>query len=159
LGYAWVFADMNDDFFKNIMDLYSNPLFKSMFRDFFTRMQEEGVEAARKSFNLSLGSQALSPGKSDFFGGVNVFEKMAEFYSGMGFVTRKKYDELLKENDDLRKENSLLKETIHMINIEVFADGSKSMQEAWKNTLEKQAEVGKELAKSFFDFFKEMSNK
>ncbi|MBF0564701.1 MAG: hypothetical protein HQK89_05610 [Nitrospirae bacterium] len=143
---------MSDDLLKNLMNLYSNPLFKNAFKDYFTRMQEEGMEAARKAFNLS-------PEKNNFMLGANAFEKMIEFYSDLGFVSRKKYDELLKENDDLRKENAFLKDTMHRMNVEVFTDGSKSMQEAWKNTLEKQTEMSKELTKSFFDFFKGMSKK
>jgi predicted solute-binding protein len=134
--------------FNEFLKLYSNPIFKSFMNEYVSRMQEDGLEAAKKFWNLN-------PEKGGMFAGAPEFiEKMTEFYSGMGFVTRKKYDELASENDDLKRQNAFLRDTIRQLNIKVFEEGGKNLQEAWKTTMDKQLELSKDLAKNFFELFK-----
>jgi hypothetical protein len=38
----------NDECSMKMMELFTNPLFKKGFFDFFLKMQQEGIEAARK---------------------------------------------------------------------------------------------------------------
>ncbi|KWT83692.1 hypothetical protein [Candidatus Magnetominusculus xianensis] len=141
---------MNENFLSDLAALYSNPLVKNMFMDYFTRMQQEGAQAAAKLFNTA-------PAKKDLFGmGPDVFEKMAEFYSGFGCVPRKKYDEVMEENEALKKENSFLKEVVQKMNLKMFEEGSRGIQEAWQEGLAKQLEMSKDMAKTFFDLFKDI---
>lgn len=141
---------MNENFLKDLAALYSNPLVKSMFMDYFTRMQQEGSQAAAKFFDTA-------PVKKDLFGmGSDVFEKMAEFYSGFGFVSQRKYEELLEENETLKKENKFLKEVVQKMNLKMFEEGSRGIQEAWQEGLATQLEMSKEMAKTFFELFKDI---
>ncbi|MBF0517139.1 MAG: hypothetical protein HQK97_08490 [Nitrospirae bacterium] len=142
---------MNENFLNDLAALYSNPLVKNMFMDYFTRMQQEGTQAAAKFFNTA-------PAKKDsIFGmGPEVFEKMAEFYSGFGFVSQKRHEEVLKENEELKKENAFLKEIVQKMNLKVFEEGSRGIQDAWQEGLAKQLELSKEMAKTFFDLFKDI---
>ncbi|MBF0318313.1 MAG: hypothetical protein HQL01_00715 [Nitrospirae bacterium] len=141
---------MNENFLKDLTSLYSNPLVKSMFMEYFTKMQQEGVQAAAKFFDLS-------PAKKDMFGmGPDVFEKMSEFYSAFGFVPRKQLEEAQKENESLKKENAFLKEVIQKMNLKMFEEGSRGIQEAWQEGLAKQLEMSKEMAKTFFELFKDI---
>ncbi|MBF0487518.1 MAG: hypothetical protein HQK98_05095 [Nitrospirae bacterium] len=141
---------MNENFLKDLAALYSNPLVKDMFTDYFTRMQQEGAQAAAKFFNMA-------PAKKDVFGvGPDVFEKMAEFYSGFGFVSQKKHQEVLEENESLKKENAFLKEVVQKMNLKMFEEGSRGIQDAWQEGLAKQLEMSKEMAKTFFELFKDI---
>jgi hypothetical protein len=141
---------VNENFLADLAALYSNPLVKSMFMDYFTRMQQEGVQAATKLFTTA-------PAKKDLFGmSPDIFEKMAEFYSGFGFVSQKKHEEVLKENESLKKENAFLKEVVQKMNLKMFEEGSRGIQEAWQEGLAKQLEMSKEMAKTFFELFKDI---
>lgn len=139
---------MNDDLFKNLISLYNNPLFQQTFSNYLMKMQQEGLEAARKYWQFF-------PEKNRFADSTPaLFDQMIDFYSNLGFVSHKKYDEVVKQNEELKKENDFLKETIQKLNFQVMTEGGVKMQEAWKSTMDKQMEVSKEIAKSFFDLFK-----
>jgi regulator of replication initiation timing len=141
-------AVMYDDLFKNLISLYNNPLFQQTFSNYLMKMQQEGLESARKYWQFF-------PEKSKLADNAPIlFEQMIDFYSNFGFVPRKKYDEVVKENEELRRENEFLKETIQKLNFKVMTEGGVKMQEAWKSTVEKQMDVSKEITKSFFDLFK-----
>ncbi|MBF0458715.1 MAG: hypothetical protein HQK99_12570 [Nitrospirae bacterium] len=142
---------MNENFLKDLAALYSNPLVQNMFMEYFTKMQQEGTQAAAKFFNTA-------PAKKDvLFGmGPDVFEKMAEFYTGFGFVSQKKHEEVLKENESLKKENAFLKEVVQKMNLKMFEEGSRGIQEAWQEGLAKQLEMSKDMAKTFFELFKDI---
>ncbi|MBF0344385.1 MAG: hypothetical protein HQL06_09170 [Nitrospirae bacterium] len=139
---------MNEDFMKQMMGLYNNPVFKNAFLAFFLKMQEEGIESAKKSWDVSM-YQNLVKG-----GGTDLFEKLIDFYSELGFVSKKKHEAVVKENEELKKENTILKQLIQNMNIKVLENGSKGMQEIWKDTIEKQTDLSKDIAKNFFDLFK-----
>jgi len=144
---------VTDDFLKNLMDLFNNPMFKHTFNDYLTHVQQQGIEAAQKYWFSQLKEQ------SPFAKVPTLFDNMADFYSGMGFVSKKKYDDVVKENERLKKENAFLSDTIQKLNIRVMAEGGLKMQEAWKDTLDKQMDMSKEIAKNFFEIFKHHDNK
>ncbi|KJR41034.1 hypothetical protein MCHI_003044 [Candidatus Magnetoovum chiemensis] len=144
---------MNSDYLKYFTDLYSNPLFKNAFTEFLLKMQKEGLDSARKFGDMSAKKDNLYGGYGD------IFEKMLDFYNEMGFVSRKKYDEVVKENEGLKKENAFLKDTLSKLNLRVFEEGGKNIQEAWKETVDKQIEASKEITKSFIDIFKDFGKK
>jgi hypothetical protein len=92
---------MNKEAIRQMLELYNNPSFKKGFGEFFVKMQQEGLEAARNFWNLH-------PEKSNLFDiSPNIFEQMIEFYSNIGFVPRKKYDEATKENVELKKKERI----------------------------------------------------
>lgn len=144
---------MNDEILKNIINLYSNPVFKTSFQEFFMKMQQEGIEAAKKFWDLNPKRNSLSANASD------IFEYMISFYSNLGFISKVKYDELVKENEKLKKENEFLQNTIKELNLKVFTEGSTKIQEAWIETTNKQMEMAKEISKNFFDLFKQSEKK
>ena len=139
---------MTDDFFKGLMELFNNPLFKKTCFDYIMFSQREGLETAQKYWS----SKAK---ENMFFVDMPVLvDQMSEFYSAMGFVSRKKYDEVLEENSRLKKENAFLRDTIQQLNLRVMTEGGMKMQEAWKETVDKQMEISKEITKNFFEIFK-----
>jgi hypothetical protein len=144
---------MNDEFIKNVMELYNNPLFKKGFSEFVLKMQQEGIEAARKFWSINPDKDKLAENAPE------IFEQMIDFYSSFGFVPKSKFDELAKENEELKKENEFLLKTIKEMNNQVFAEGSSKIQEAWKETIDKQMEVAKEISKNFLDMFKKEREK
>lgn len=139
----------NEDMFKNMMNLFASPLFKKDFYDFFLRMQQEGIEAAKKFWNMN-HDKNLFPNAPD------IFEKMVDFYIVLGFVPRSKYDEVLKENEQLKEENRFLRDTIKELQVNIFKEGGEKAQEAWGMIIDKQLEMNKEIAKNFFELFKEL---
>jgi regulator of replication initiation timing len=114
-------------------------------------MQQEGLEEARKFWERSPEKGNLSAHASE------LFEEMIAFYANLGFVPKSKFDELVKENAGLKKENEFLKKTIQELNIKVFEEGSAKVQDAWQNVIEKQMEINKEMAENFLDLFKKSS--
>ncbi|MDO8446844.1 MAG: hypothetical protein Q7T53_12245 [Deltaproteobacteria bacterium] len=143
----------NDNMFKSMMDLFGNPIVRKGFLDFYLKMQQEGMEEAKKSWNLSGEKYPSVPNAQEFF------EKMADFNMLLGFVPSVKYDEVLKENEKLKKENSFLKDTIRELQGNLFKEGTEKAQEAWQTIIDKQLEMNKEIAKNFIDQFKELKKK
>lgn len=139
----------NQDIIKNMMDLLTNPLFKKGFLDFFLKTQQEGIESARK-FWSGYYDKNLFPGAPD------IFERMVDFYIVLGFVPRIKYDEVLKENEKLKEENSFLRDTIRELQLNIFKEGGDKVQKIWGTIIDKQLEMHKETSKNFFDLFKQL---
>lgn len=138
---------LNENAMKSMMELFANPLFRQGCFDFFMKMQQEGMEAARKAWNMPKDMPFSTP--EEFY------EKMADFYTLMGFVPAAKYNELLKENEKLKKENDVLKQTVSELQQNMFKEGAGKAQQAWQGIIEKQMEMNKEIARSFFDQFKD----
>ena len=105
---------VTEEFLKSLFDLYSNPLFKKGFPDFFLRVQQEGIEAAKQFWDISPLRQSLFPNTSE------IFEKMIDFYLNLGFVPFTCYEEVVKENKRLEEEHQFLKNTINDLQELVF---------------------------------------
>jgi regulator of replication initiation timing len=144
---------MNKEFMDTWLRLWENPLFAQRFIEFFASMQQVGLEAARKSWAAHHG------GDSVFGNAAELFEPMIAFYSSLGFVPKKQHDQVVKENEELKKENEFLKKTLRELNLKVFSEGSRQVQEMWKETAQKQIEMSAEIAKNFLDIFKQQSEK
>jgi hypothetical protein len=140
----------NEESIKAMTELFTNPLFRKGFFDYFLKMQQEGIEAARKFWNLSPEKNTLSPLTGD------MYERMVDFYITLGFVPRMKYDEAMKENEKLAQENAFLKETLKQLQTDLFLEGGKKMQEEWQKVIDKQLEMHQEVTKNFFELFKEL---
>ncbi len=138
---------MYNDFAKLILNLNSDPDFQKSFLQFFVKMQQGGAGEAKEFWEKKCQTQA-------FENTSEMFEQITKLYSTLGFVPQKEYDKVLKENEKLKEENVFLKNTLKELNMKVFSQGSKEMQDALSQTFEKQVNAGKELAESFFDIFK-----
>ena len=144
---------VTEEFLKSLFDLFDNPLLKKGFRDFFQKVQQEGIEAAKQFWDISPLRQSLFPNTSE------IFEKMIDFYLNLGFVPFTKYEELVKKNEQLKKEIQFLKDIIKDLNQKAFTEGGKAMQELWKTSIEKHIEMSREIAKDFLDIFRQSGGK
>jgi regulator of replication initiation timing len=144
---------MNETMIKNILNLYGSSLFREGFLDFFLKMQKDGIESARRFWDVN-------PRKANFPTDMpELFEEMISFYSSLGFVSKKQYDDVVRENNELKKENEFLKDTIKQLNLKVFAEGSTKVQESWTSVIEKQMDMSQEIAKGVLDVFKQSGRK
>jgi len=137
----------NGDYVKLMAEMFSNPLFKRGFLEFYLKMQQEGIEAARRFWSLS-PERKIYPGTPD------IFEKIIDFYIILGFVPSFKYEQALSENENLKEENKFLKETLKELQTVIFTAGGKSLQESWHAIIDKQFEMNKEIARNFFELFR-----
>ena len=147
-----MFNMFNEEIIKSMMEIYSNPLFKNGFSDFFQKMQKEGIEAARKFWNLSPERNNLFPGASE------LFEKLVDFYIVLGFVPKVKYDEAVKENEKLKYENIFLRDTIKQLQMNLFKEGGEKIHGVWKDVIDKQLGMNREIAKDFFELFRQLKS-
>jgi hypothetical protein len=138
----------SDDCNTKMNDLFSNPLFKIGFFDFFLKMQQEGIEAARKYWITYEEKNSLFPNTLD------TYERMADFYIILGFVPRTRYDQVLSENKSLKDENKFLRDTMRELQINLFTEGGETAQQIWHKSIDKQLEINKEIAKNFFEIFR-----
>jgi hypothetical protein len=138
----------NDDCDTRMNDLFTNPLFKIGFFDFFLKMQQEGIDAARKYWMTYAEKNSLFPNVLD------TYERMADFYIILGFVPRARHDQVLRENKSLKDENKFLRDTIRELQFNLFSEGGEAAQDIWHKSIDKQLEVNKEIAKNFFELFR-----
>jgi hypothetical protein len=140
-----------EDMTKEMMDLFTNPLFKRGFFDFFLKMQQDGIEAARKLWDNSAQKQSLVPNATE------MYERMIDFYIILGFVPRVKYDEMAKENKNLKTENKFLRDAMRELQQNLFKDGGEKAQQIWNDSIDKQLDLHKEIAKNFFEIFRQLN--
>lgn len=138
----------NDECRTQMEDLFTNPLFKTGFFDFFMKMQQEGIEAARKYWSAYMPQNSLYPNSLD------MYERMSDFYIIFGFVPKSRYDQVLGENKSLKEENKFLTETLRDLHLSLFSEGGKKAQDIWQKSIDKQLEINKEIAKTSFDLFR-----
>lgn len=137
-----------DDCNTKMNDMFTNPLFKMGFFDFFLKMQQEGIDAARKYWIKYAQANSFVPGTMD------MYERMADFYIILGLVPKIKYDQVLTENKSLTEENKFLKDTIRELQLNLFAEGGDAAQSIWHKSIDKQLELNKEISKNFFELFR-----
>ncbi len=140
----------NDECTTKMMGLFTNPLFKIGFFDFFLKMQQEGIESARKFWGTYSEKNNLFPDA------IEMYERMVDFYIILGFVPRVKYDEVLSENKSLKEENKFLRDTIRELQFNLFDKGGEKVQQIWQSSIDKQLEAHKEIAKNFFELFRQL---
>jgi hypothetical protein len=137
---------------KMMMDLLNNPMFQQGANEYFKIAQQQGMEAAKKFWGSSINTNASA---SAFPDAQQMFDRMADFSSAMGFVPLGKYEELQKEHDKLRAENQLLRDTIRDLQQTFAAENGAKAQEAWQSVVDKQLEMSREVTKSFFEALKQ----
>jgi hypothetical protein len=136
------------DQMRMMMELFANPMFRQGAGEFFSKMQQEGIEAAKKSWGASNYASVLPDAQQ-------MIERMAEFYGAMGYVPLAKYEMVVKENESLKSENKLLRDSIHELKQSFVAEGSAKAQQAWQGVIDKQLELNREATKSFIDILKQ----
>ena len=135
------------EFTQKILDLFSNPLFKMDFLDFFLKTQQEGIEAAKKFWSLYAHENV-------FPNAVDMYERMVDFYIIVGLVPKAKYDQAIKENERLKEENRFLRETFGQLQENLYSEGGEKAQQAWQHIIDTQLDANREIAKNFFDLFR-----
>ncbi len=145
-----MFNLFSEEMTKQINDLFTNPLFKMGFFDFFLKMQQEGIESARKFWLAYAEKNNLVPNAME------MYERIIDFYIILGFVPRVKFDEVVKENTSLKAENKFLRDTIRELQINLFKEGGERGQQIWHDSIEKQLDLHKEIAKNFFEIFRQL---
>ena len=139
---------LNDECRTQMEDLFTNPLFKTGFLDFFVKMQQEGIESARRYWSAYMMQNSLYPNS------LEMYERMADFFIIFGFVPKIRYDEVLDENKRLREENAFLRNTMRDLQLSLFSEGGKKAQDLWQKSSDRQLEINKEIAKTSFDLFR-----
>ena len=134
----------NEDIIKNMMDLFSNPLFRAGFSEFVTKAQMEGLESAKKFWGMS------DYGKTYPFSG-DIYERLTDWYSVLGFVPNTKYNQVVDENTKLKAENQLLRNMIKDLQLNLFTEGGEKAQQVWHEIIDKQIKMNAEVANTFFE--------
>ena len=139
-----------DDMTKQMMDIFANPLFKMGFFDYFLKMQQEGIEAARKFWSSSAQKNSPVPNA------VDMYEKMVDFFIILGFVPRIKYEEALKEIKNVKDENKFLRDAMRELQTNLFREWGEKGQQVWDASIDQQLEMHKEIARNFFEMFRQL---
>ena len=143
----------SEEIYKSLFNLYDSFLFRKSFRDYFQKMQVDGIEAARKFWETYPYKDMFPPNTS------NIFERLIEFYADLGFVPRKQYDELLKESDKIQVINSFLRETFTQLMLKIYMENGERSREIWKSSLDRQLETNKAMAKNLSELFSPSGDK
>jgi len=141
----------NEDFFKNMLDLFANPLFRAGVTEFTQRAQQEGLEAAKKFWGLSDYGKAF-PYSSD------MIERLNDWYQLVGFVPSAKYKELEQENAALKAESQLLKNIIRDMQMNFMTEGGEKAQQVWHDIIDKQMKMNAEVTHSFFEAIQQLKS-
>jgi hypothetical protein len=134
----------NEDIIKNMMNLFSNPLFQTGFSEFVNKAQQEGIESAKKFWGLS------EYGNTFPFTG-DIYERLTDWYSVLGFVPSAKYHQAMDENTKLKGENQLLRNMIKDLQLNLFTEGGEKAQQVWHDIIDKQIKMNTEVTNTFFE--------
>ena len=132
-----------------VEELFTKPLFKRWFHEFFSKMQQEGIQAAKGFWNLSHDGDGLIPKAPE------LFEKLIDFYIILGFVPRQRHERALGENEKLKREKKVLTDILGELYCSVYGNGGKHMQEVWEEIMDRQKEMNRDMADMFLAFFRQ----
>jgi regulator of replication initiation timing len=130
------------DQLKMMMDLFNNPFLKKGADEFYAHLQREGLESARKFW--------MNSSYANMFPDQQFMERLFDFYKNMGFVPLNQYEALQKENTKLKDENQKLNDQLSEIKSKQFAEDVAKTQETFKDVLDKQMEINREVTQGFF---------
>jgi hypothetical protein len=131
-------------------ELFTEPLFKRGLLEFFSEMQQEGIEAAKRFWNLYHDDDGLVPRAPE------LFEKLIDFYIILGFVPRQRHERALGENERLKRENKILTDILRELYCSVYGNGWKQMQEVWEEIMDRQRTMNRDMEGMFLVFLREM---
>jgi len=143
---------LSRDTLKQTAELFTNPLFKLGFFDFFLKMQQEGIEAARKFGDFYASKNSLMPSTDE------MYERMIDFYIILGLVLRVKFEEVMKENANLLKEEyKFLRDAIRELQLNLlFTEGGEKGRQIWRSSIDKELKLPKEREKNCFELFRQL---
>jgi len=141
----------NEEYFKNMLDLFSNPLFRAGLNEFAQRAQQEGLEAAKKFWGGSDYGKAF-PYSAD------MLERLNDWYQLMGFVPLAKYKQIEEENAALKAENLLLKNMIKDMQMNFVTEGGEKAQQVWHDIIDKQIKMNAEVTNTFFEAIQKLKS-
>ena len=131
-------------------ELLSRTLFKRWFLEFFSKMQREGIEAAKRFWNLSHDGDGEVPRATE------LFERLIDFYIILGFVPRLSHERTLGENEKLKRENKVLTDLLRELCCSVYGNGGRHVQEVWREIIDRQREMNRDMTDMFLVFFRQM---
>lgn len=131
-------------------ELFARPLFKRGFLEFFSKMQQEGIEAAKRFWNLSHDGDGVVPKAPE------LFERLIDFYIILGFVPRQRHERALGENEKLKRENKVLTDILRELYCSVYGNGWNQMQEVWEEIMDRQREMNRDMEDMFLAFLSQM---
>ena len=135
---------MTEQQMRMMLEMFSNPMFKQGANEFLKIAQQRGIEEANKFWGVSTESQSI-PGVD------KMMAQVGDFYKNMGFVPQAKYEDLMKENANLKNENQLLRTSINELQQKYMAEHGVRAQQAWQEVVEKQVNMSRDATKGFFD--------
>lgn len=138
-----------DDAINYVEDLFTKPLFRKWFLEFFSKMQKEGIQGAKSFWNFYHQGDGLVPKAPE------IFEKLIDFYLILGFVPRQRHEMDLRENDRLKEENKRFMDTLRELRSSIYND-QRNVKEAWEELMGRQMEISSEENGSMRDFFRQM---
>ena len=141
----------NEDYFKNMLDLFANPLFQAGVSEFSQRAQREGIEAAKKFWGISDYGKAF-PYSTD------MIERLNDWYQTLGFVPAAKYQKVEEENAALKAENSVLRNMVKDMQLNFVTEGGEKAQQAWHDIIDKQIKMNTEVANTFFEAIQQLKS-
>jgi hypothetical protein len=138
-----------DDAINYVEDLFTKPLFKKWFLEFFSKMQKEGIQAAERFWNQYHRGDGQIPKAP------KIFEKLIDFYLILGFVPRQRHEMDLRENDRLKEENKRFMDILRELRSSIY-DVQKNVRESWEEIMDRQIEISSEAGGGIRDFFRQM---
>lgn len=139
----------NEEFFKNMLDLFGNPLFRAGVAEYAQKAQREGLEAAKRFWGLSDYGKAF-PYSAD------MLERLNDWYQLLGFVPSAKYQQIEDENAALKAENQLLRNMLKDMQTNFITEGGEKAQQAWHDIIDKQIKMNAEVANTFFEAIRQL---
>ena len=138
-----------DDAINYVEDLFTKPLFRKLFLEFFSKMQKEGIQGAKSFWNFYHQGDGLVPKAPE------IFEKLIDFYLILGFVPRQRHEMDLRENDRLKEENKRFMDTLKELRSCIYHD-QKNVKAAWEEIMDRQMEINSGADGGIRDFFRQM---
>ena len=138
-----------DDAIDYVEVLFTKPLFKKWFLEFFTKMEKDGIHAAERFWNQYHQGDGVVPKAPE------LFEKLIDFYFILGFVPRQKHEMNVKENERLKEENKRFMDILRELRSAIY-DAQRNMREAWEEVMDRQVEISSGLGEGVRDFLRQM---
>lgn len=134
--------------FMKLLASYGKPEFAQAWQQFASYAQQQSWENTQKILSKNAAEQF-----SEFT--EPYLSQMKSMFDAMGYVPKAEHDKALQQIAQLKSENDLLKTTLRDLQQTFFNEATTKSQQAWKEMLEKQLEVNREISRGFFDALKQ----
>ncbi len=133
-----------DEFFAKMADAWIALWLRNPYSQVLLSLQRAALASATQSWNRAEGKIFPDPWQ--------LYRLANDFSMALGFVPVAKYDQLLRENEELREENSCLKKIVQDLKFNFLQESGEQMQEVWRTLTQRQLELNREMGKNFLDF-------